>query len=871
MKSRTSSTRNISRPRSPRASFPRTKRRTSRPEADGSSRIPGATYRLQFNADFTLDQAGEILDYLDTLGVTDVYASPLFQARPNSTHGYDTCSHSRIGEGLGGEKGFKRFAAALREFRMGLLLDVVPNHMGACPANAWWWDVLEHGPASRFAHYFDIDWERGGGKVVLPVLGKELDEARARGELIFTIDENEFLLGYYENHFPLVPRSPAVKELLDFQHYKLVHWKRGPQKINYRRFFDVNELVALRMEDKRVFDETHQRAFELVRDGIVTGLRVDHPDGLRDPQQYFTRLHRCGRPRLYIVAEKILSGDETLPGDWPINGTTGYDFLNDVNGLFVSAANEAAITKLYRDFTGSNEDFAEVAYRAKKRVLHKSFAGDVDAWADRLAAITGTAPERLRQALIELVACFPVYRTYVRENTKRPSGRDENALARAFAAAHRHGAGVSPELDILEDILSLRRNDEGLRELVLRFQQLTGPAAAKGIEDTAFYRFNRLISLNEVGSDPARFGISLEMFHGRNEERARHWPHSLLATSTHDTKRGEDTRARINVLSEMPDEWRAAVFRWRESNAHLKTDLNGTPVPDATDEYLFYQTLLGTWTAEGATDAYRTHIAQYMLKAIREAKRNTSWTEPNEKYENAIASFVERVLATHNGEFLCDFASLQRTIAFFGIFNSLSQTLLKLTSPGVPDIYQGTELWDFTLVDPDNRRPVDYARRRELLDHLRTADRPRLHAETNHGGVKLFLIHRVLEFRNAHRELFDHGAYTALQVSGRAADHLCTFARSANKDCVIVVAPRLVYTLMQGREVAPLGEAAWGDTQITLSRTAKRALGKRRMFDDTMARHRWQNVLTGEIIPAAPRLNAHEILRTFPVALLASI
>ncbi len=826
------------------------------PPGQRYNRVPGATYRLQFNANFTLNQGIEILDYLGALGVTDVYASPLFEAGPGSTHGYDTCSHARISERLGGQDSFTKFVATLRERGIGLLLDVVPNHMGASPANAWWWDVLKNGRWSKFARCFDIDWERGNGKIVLPVLGDELERVRADGQLTFAVDGNEFLLGYYKNKFPLSPRSPTGSELIDYQHYKLIHWKRGAQEINYRRFFDVSELVALRVEDRSVFDTTHRRIFELVRDGKVTGLRIDHPDGLRDPQRYFTRLQARRRPhRLYVVAEKILSDDEPLPRDWPIAGTTGYDFLNDVNGIFVSSANEGAMTKLYHEFTGCTEDFAEVTHRAKNRVIHKSFIGDVQALADKLATLAGIAPGPLCDALIDLIACFPVYRTYIREKTNELSERDSATLERAFAAARVHSPDASAELDLLEHVLFLRRKGKGWREIILRFQQLTGPAAAKGIEDTAFYQFNRLVSLNEVGGDPACFGLSVKTFHDRNKERAKHWPHSLLATSTHDTKRGEDARTRIHVLSEMPGEWRAAVFRWRDLNARFKSD----KCPDENDEYLFYQTLIGTWTMEGSTNHYRARIAQYMLKAIKESKRHTSWTEPNETYERATTSFIEGVLSIENAGFLADFAALHHKVAFFGIFNSLSQTLLKLTSPGVPDIYQGTELWDFSLVDPDNRQEVDYAPRRQMLNHLRSSERPHLQAEAKDGTVKLLLTYQTLQFRNTQRRLFNFGEYIPLEVRGACADHVCAFAKTDKNNCAVVAAPRLVHTLMRGREVAPLGKTTWGDTQIVLSGLKFRRPRK------------WRNVLTGETASTAKLLNVHEILRTFPVALLAAV
>jgi (1->4)-alpha-D-glucan 1-alpha-D-glucosylmutase len=862
MKSRTSSTPSIGRRRKLRVSLRESRARIREQDAVGAwNRIPGATYRLQFNARFSLEQAREALDYLRELGVTDVYCSPLLQAGPESTHGYDTCCCGKISETLGGDDAFEKFSAALRERGMGLLLDIVPNHMAAHEMNAWWWDVLKHGQRSRFAKFFDIDRGRGGGRVILPVLGDDLQKVRAASQLVWAIDEENAAISYFGRRFPLSPRSLLTKDLLARQHYELVHWKRGPREINYRRFFDVNELAALRIEDAEVFRETHRRVFDLVRGGHVHGLRVDHPDGLRDPAGYFRRLQAHARKagqRFYVVVEKILSGDESLPREWPVAGTTGYDFLNDVNGLFVAKKNEAALTNLYHEFTGCTDSFEDVAYRSKKRVLHKLFIGDVQALADRLTNGSGANSDLLCAALIELISCFPVYRTYVRERTRRLSAADLSVLKRAFVHARLRAPQSAAEFDVLEKVLLLQwtKPARELREFVMRFQQLTGPAAAKGIEDTAFYRFHRLVSLNEVGGDPAQFGVDVETFHRRNLERARNWPHTLLATATHDTKRGEDVRARVNVLSEIPGEWRAAVLRWREINRRHKTDVNGAPAPDANDEYLFYQTLIGTWTAEGSTEIYRQRIADYMLKAIKESKRHTSWTEPNEAYEKATRDFIERVLAPVNGEFLGDFVEFQQRTAFFGVFNSLSQTVLKLTSPGVPDIYQGTELWDFSLVDPDNRRPVDYALRRELLGQIRAAAIPHLVAEARHGGVKLFLIQRVLEVRNHHRDLFDHGKYVPLETRGAASQHVCAFGRVHDGKSAVIIAPRFICTLLGGQQAAPIGAEAWGDTEVLFPRNWPKVLRA--------------NVLTGECVEPAGAIRMSDALSAFPVALLKS-
>jgi (1->4)-alpha-D-glucan 1-alpha-D-glucosylmutase len=826
------------------------RRRELVPEEDRRLRIPGATYRLQFTREFTLRDALGLLDYLQALGITDVYASPLFEARPESSHGYDVCSHDGISEDLGGNKAFEELRREMRRRGMGLLLDIVPNHMAAHERNPWWWDVLKHGQASRYAKFFDIHWERGGGKLVLPVLGEDLDKVIAAGQLTVASEGNEQVLRYYDKRFPISPgtdnepspMSRRVTSLLAAQHYKLVHWRRGAHEINYRRFFDVGELVSLRVEDGDVFAETHRLVLELLRRGEVQGVRVDHPDGLRDPKQYFDRLQAAlhdADARPYVVAEKILSSGERLPQDWAVAGTTGYEFLKDVNSLFVAHENSGAVTDFFREFTGCNDEFSTVAYRAKKRVLAKSFAAEVDAIAERLARVTDREGASLRGALVEIIACFPVYRTYLREESREVPGPDAQVIENACRAARSAAPSLSSEIDMIEQVLSLdpRYDRRSSIQFIQRFQQLTGPAIAKGIEDTAFYRFNRLVSLNEVGGDPGQFGITVDEFHSRNAERAKHWPHTLLATATHDTKRGEDLRARINVLSEMPEEWRAAVMGWRDLNAKHKTLANGIPAPDANDEYLLYQTLMGAWDGERA--ALRERMVAYMLKAIREAKRRTSWLDPNEAYERATKEFVERVLEDET--FLEAFLPFQRKVAFFGRSNSLAQTLLKLTSPGVPDIYQGSESWDFNLVDPDNRRPVDFELRRRWLAAERFAEE----------SSKLFVVSRTLRFRNAHRELFDDGSYRPVMAD---TQHVCGFVREFEAQHCLVVVPRLVCALVRGEERAPVG-AVWKDDSLRLDASAVTSA--------------YRNVFTGERVRNVDGvLRLREVFATFPVALL---
>jgi (1->4)-alpha-D-glucan 1-alpha-D-glucosylmutase len=638
------------------------------------------------------------------------------------------------------------------------------------------------------------------------------------------------------------------------------------------------------MELPEVFEASHRLLFRLIQDGKVSGLRVDHPDGLWNPKQYFQRVQQCcsmqgaGTPKdrhCYIVAEKILMAGEELPQDWPIAGTTGYEFLNCLNGLFVASENEAAVSRTYQEFAGSRKTFAEIVRSAKERVLENVLSSELRALANRLKEIASRSrygqdftSQQLEEGLSQLVSCFPVYRTYITEETIKPEKREKDFIRKAAGdAVEINGSQTKPVLEFIANILLLEFpadmdiNDRQLaRDFVMRFQQLTGPVMAKGLEDTAFYGFNRLVSLNEVGGAPERFGISVEAFHEFNLRRNQTWPHSLLATATHDTKRGEDVRARINVLSEMPEEWKRAVQRWQALNAQQRSFLAGRLAPSSNDEYLLYQILVGSWPSD-AEDGFAERIKAYMQKATREAKTDTSWAEPNAAYETATVTFIEKILSeSASPEFLREFKAFQRKVAFFGQFNSLSQILLKITSPGVPDIYQGTELWDLSLVDPDNRRPVNYELRRQRLEELRKrweqGGKPAkelladLLEEKRIGMMKLFVIWRALNFRRAHRELFNRGAYIPLSVSGEKQQHVCAFARRLGDKEVVIAAPRLVWTLTKGAERPPVGEL-WQDTVVEATAAD------------------YHNVFTGEIIRAAGGgLALRDVFASFPVAVL---
>jgi (1->4)-alpha-D-glucan 1-alpha-D-glucosylmutase len=951
--------------------------------------IPGATYRLQLSRAFTFDRAAELVPYLHELGISHCYCSPYFRARRGSAHGYDIVDHNAFDPEIGDEAAFDRFVSALARHGMGQIVDMVPNHMGVMGAdNAWWLDVLENGPASAYAGYFDIDWESPQpelrGKVLVPVLGERYGAVLERGELELRYDPQAgaFSVWYRHHRFPLDPaeyphvlerararlalalgtghprlaefealiaafrrlparearapealaerardkevhkqrlaqlceRSPeaalcileAVRELngepgraasfdalhalLERQAYRLAYWRVASDEINYRRFLDANDLAALRMEDEQVFERTHGLLFRLLEEGKVDGVRVDYPDGLRDPAAYFRRLQRrfagdepekTSEPRaLYVVIEKVLADHERLPPDWPVHGTTGYRFANLVTGLFVDGGAQAHFERIYRAFVRERTDYDELLYESKRLVMRTALAAELDALANRLSRIA-RADRRtrdftlasLREALATVVACFPVYRTYVAEAV---GPEDRRSIERALGVARRRNRALEPELfDFLRAVLLVQPSGAGdarcraeRLEFVRRLQPFTAAVAAKGTEDTALYRYNRLVALNEVGGDPRRFGISLAAFHRASEDRARHWPHTLLATSTHDNKRAEDVRARLAALSELPHEWRARLQRWRRLNRARKRRTAAGLAPSANDEYLLYQTLLGTWPDgapdEGALAVYRDRIERYMLKAAREAKVRTSWIHPDEEYEQALRGFVAGLLeAPERNAFLSDFAPFARRIARIGMWNSLAQLAIKIASPGVPDFYQGTELWDLSLVDPDNRRPVDYGARRAALsalaEELRAA--PERAGELAHalacrpedGRIKLYVTWCGLAARRAEPALFAHGDYVALETAGEHAERLCAFARVRAERSAILVVPRLVGCLV-GEDGAPLG-TIWGDTRVVVP--AHLAGSYRNVY--TAERH----VVAGEAV-----LEARALLARFPVALL---
>ena len=909
------------------------------------TRVPRATYRLQFNKDFCFDDATKILPYLARLGISHVYCSPILRARPGSMHGYDIVAHDEINPELGGAEGFDRFSQALRALGLGQLLDMVPNHMGVLGAdNAWWMDVLENGPASDYAQYFDIDWHPVNteleGKVLVPVLGDHYGNVLPSGELVlvFERETGSFALRYHEHRFPLNPRSypailkraealladvesraaisslaasfghlprretleaaaraerardkeihkgrlarltgrqpkvaqaidaalaefntdgahEALHELLEIQAYRLSYWRVASDEINYRRFFDINDLAALRMENEQVFESTHAFILELAASGVVDGLRIDHPDGLFDPAKYFRRLQEGyarragislaerdakGRPAraLYVVVEKIVAPHERVPESWHVHGTTGYRFAMLVNGVLVDTKAQAKLDRIWSAFTGEDDSFEELAYEGKRSIMRSALASELTVLATELLRIA-RADRRtrdytfntLRQALAEVAACMPVYRTYIID---QPSAQDLRYVDWALAHARRRSRAADISIfDFVRQALlgqALESAGEALqarvRRFAIRFQQFTSPVAAKGVKDTAFYRYSRLVSLNEVGGEPSQFGTTVRAFHGASGNRAARWPHTMLATSTHDNKRSEDVRNRINVLSEMPAGWRLTLRRWGKLNRAHRSKLESGFAPSPADEYLLYQTLLGTLPVQGldeaALDTYRERIVRYAVKAARESKAHTSWISPNEEYEGALKAFVRALLVRlQPNPFLDDLCTQAATIAWFGALNSVSMAVIKFTSPGVPDLYQGNELIDLSLVDPDNRRPVDFALRGRLIDEFEAARddlgqyAKTLLADPLDGRSKLWVTWRLLALRKQFPALFKDGNYRALTVRGAAAEHVLAYCRSHGGYSVLVVCGRLFAKLLGAERALPLGET-WGDTRIAV-------------------------------------------------------
>jgi (1->4)-alpha-D-glucan 1-alpha-D-glucosylmutase len=954
--------------------------------------IPRCTYRVQLNSAFTFKDATALIPYLARLGVSHVYCSPYLRARKGSTHGYDIIDHNALNPEIGTQEDFERFVQTLRDHDMGHILDMVPNHMGVLGAdNAWWLDVLENGPGSAYAQFFDIEWHPANAtfenKVLIPVLGDQYGLVLERGELklAFNAAAGELSVAYYDHRFPIDPREypvvlkPAADalhgsgvpadtaaefaslcsafanlperdvssaerrlerqrnkdvhkrhlarlagahagiaravehavnqfngdpeerasferfhELLERQAYRLSSWRVAADEINYRRFFDINDLAALRMEHEEVFEATHRFVLTLAAAGKIDGLRIDHPDGLYDPEQYFRRLQQRyaqvagidagpenGRPArpLYLLIEKIAAGHERLPESWAVHGTSGYRFATAVNAVLVDHKAADEMEAVYRGFAPDAPAYPSAVYDGKITIMRSALASPLLMLATELLRIAYAdrrtrdyTLNHLRYALAEFVACFPVYRTYI---VDKPSTQDRRYIDWAIAQARRRSRFADTSIyEFLRHVLlneplahASAEQRERVRAFAIKMQQFTAPVTAKGIEDTAFYRYSRLASLNDVAGDPSQFGMPVSGFHGSCAERGANRPHTMLATSTHDNKRSEDVRARIDVLSEMPDAWRKLLRRWDRVNRPKKTLIDGAPAPSPNDEYLLYQVLLGTFTPEtdGDLETYRERIEAYMLKAVREAKVYTSWIAPNGEYEGAVSSFVRALLAPERRNlFLKDLRAHAKTFAWFGMLNSLTMTLLKLTCPGVPDIYQGNETLDLSLVDPDNRRPVDYAQRARMLEELESFEREgklgdaarALASSLTDGRAKAWIVWRTLAVRRAHRELYDFGQYVPLPASGTHAEHVIAFMRRRGGKTAVTIGGRLWMKL--GGEIGelPVGNATWGDTAI----------------DAGPLQGTFENVYTGERVEAADgKLSLGRVFSAFPAALLLQV
>jgi (1->4)-alpha-D-glucan 1-alpha-D-glucosylmutase len=990
--------------------------------AENQRRVrPGSAYRIQFNNRFRFVDGIRLIPYLHRLGITTLYASPILAARAGSMHGYDITDHNRLNPEIGTEAEFQQLLGQLTSHGMGLLLDVVPNHMSVgYGTNPWWQDLLEHGRASNYANFFDIDWNplkpELRDKVLLPILGNQYGEELEAGHIVLANGDRGFHVEYFDKILPIDPQTiplifhslgelakpgdaarellslltalgelpshtstepertarrqrevpfllrrfaelverseevreyvesamellngipgdshsfDALHELLEAQAYRLAHWRVSAEEINYRRFFDVNDLVGLRMEDPQVFAATQKLIRRLLAEDAVIGLRIDHPDGMFNPPQYFTRLQmlfaaaklygafpvgelaengiemnlqsafaqyaiKPGQEPFYVVVEKILEKGEVLPREWPVSGSVGYEFANAVNGIFIDGRSQKSFTNLYHRLIGESLNIERLIYQAKKLVMLSALSSEVNVLSHMLDEISSTnrrardfTRKVLRDAIRETIACFPVYRTYVDERGNI-SERDREFIAQAIASAKRINSSMAPQaFDFLHDILLLREDNSGApihgyrKQLYfsLKFQQLTGPVMAKGVEDTVCYVYNRFISVNEVGGNPGSFGVSVEEFHRGNRERAEAWPDALLTTSTHDTKRSEDVRMRLDVLSEMPRPWAAQVMRWRRIHrGKRKTVEDGHLVPDNNEEYLLYQTLVGTWPMARKSSlapedwalrreerlTYIARIQDYMQKAVHEGKINLSWINPNPEYSEALRGFVARILSPGRESKPNNFLRLMHEfvprVAWFGVMNSLAETLLKLTSPGVPDIYQGQEVFDFSLVDPDNRRPVNFGTtEKQLADLERREASPELCRELlehwTDGRLKLWTTHRALQTRSGASDVFRHGIYVPLVAEGERSEHVVAFARRHERGMAIVAVPRLNFTMLNGEPRLAQVED-WGATRLRVPQE----------FSGSVFR----NALTGESITVSSNadLLCSEIFVSFPVALL---
>ncbi len=924
------------------------------------------TYRIQFNPSFGFNDAHNIVRYIDALGVSHVYASPVFKARKGSEHGYDIVDPTKLNPEIGSENEFEKLIEKLHQHNIGWIQDVVPNHMAFDADNWMLMDVLENGRSSQYFHFFDLVWnhpdESMRGRILAPFLGSSYGEALENGEVFLAYDTDGFSVNYYQHRYPLriesyplildhsidtlkkqmgeeypdyvkylgllyvVKNLPAASEpehrinqinfvkkmiwelystnpiikkhldgtiaelngrkgepesftqldtILALQNFRLSFWRVANQELNYKRFFNINELISIRVQDEDVFRKTHSLINDWIEHDKIDGLRIDHIDGLYDPGQYLQRL-RSLSGEMYIVVEKIMEYDEHLPDTWPVQGTSGYDFMNHANGLFCHKKRQKEFTRLYNDFIGGEINFSRLLYDKKKLIIERQLTGDLDNLAHLLKRIANKyrhgrdiTLNGLRNGMVEILAYFPVYRTYI--SSWEVDDEDRRIIEETVQKAKSGKPAYESEIKLIEKFLLLDFFEELTEEerhdcidFVMKFQRLTGPLMAKGFEDTCLYIFNRLISLNEVGSDPASFGTSLHQFHDFCCNRLNTGPHAMNASSTHDTKRGEDVRARINVLSEIPREWKRHLKRWETVNKKFKKNVNGIATPDSNEEYTLYQTLLGIYPFDKKDyDDVIPRMEQYIEKMLREAKLHSFWSDPDVEYENAVKAFLKDILTTSEYNlFLDEFLPFQRRIAHYGILNSLSQTLIKITAPGIPDFYQGTELWDLSLVDPDNRRPVDFALREKYLEEIINRSNREdvfdyiasIRDSAADGRIKMFLTYKALAARKENPDVFLEGSYSQIRVTGKHRNHIIAFGREYKNTIATTIAPRWLTSLID-EKTFPLGRNVWGDTSVYLPAQGSRV---------------WGNALTGETITKGGRAAVADILTNYPAALLIS-
>lgn len=880
-------------------------------------KCPASTYRIQLSPEFTLDELEKILGYLEELKVSTIYSAPFFQSRKGSTHGYDITNPFRLNTEIGKLETLRKISEWLEKHDMTWLQDIVPNHMAFESDNDWLRDIFELGPHSKYYRFFDIDWEKGQ-KLMAPFLGGYAEEILKKKELKLKLDDTGISLDYFNHSYPVsahtyseilstpelkdwkkkfrafeagkqewqdlkslflidiqadhdlrssVEKSlkeinaseEGMKKILAFQFFKPTHWKNTEKEINYRRFFTINGLICLRMEDKEVFDNYHSFIHQLIEAGFINGLRIDHIDGLFDPLQYLENLRTLVGLDFYIIIEKILEWDEKLPRHWPVQGTSGYAFLAQVNQLFTDSSNEELFTDYYQKINPRNGEYEILVYQQKLFILKERMGGEyTNLWelALELKLLPDTSNNEItRNALGAILAAFPVYRIYPEEFPLKK--KQKKIIEQAYEKALEHGESLKTELDVFKQIFlgEAEGNKDNMLFFLQRCQQFTGPLAAKGVEDTSFYIFNRLISHNEVGDSPQNFGLSIEGFHEKMEQKKQDFPLSINATATHDTKRGEDARMRINVLSELGQEWFEKVEEWQGITRKFKKD----QIPDVNEEYFIFQILVGAYPFKLETgEEFLKRTTAYLQKALREAKEHSSWTEPDEKYENVVFDFVKKLI--QNEEFLNSFLPFQKKIMGYGALKSLGQCLIKITAPGIPDIYQGTELWDLSYVDPDNRRHVDYELRKEYLYELMILPPEKIKPELNslkrkfiNGKIKMYCLHKALAERRKFTNVFDNGDYIPIKVKKPFDEKVLAYVRKEGENWFLIVIPVMVTGLFDKK--LKMDPALTTETIISLPQYFPR---------------QWKNIFTQATFDTENDLTGKDLFEDFPVALFTN-